>query len=112
MYPNDDLRSMLFNGKYDMGNSLFENNNRESQFYERDNVEESTELFTPFSIKYEDGKVAEITIAEEAPNYVKNIQKAFASSFQIDLQNVESEKFWYSTEVCKHFFLFVKYQFF
>ena len=108
MYPNDDLRSMLVNGEYDTGNSIFENNNRESQFYERDRVEENTELFTPFSIKYEDGKVTEITIADEAPNYVKNIQKAFASSFQIDLQNVESEKFWYSTEVSKHFSLICK----
>ena len=52
-----------------------------------------------FSVNYVDGKVQEITIPDEAPNFLKNILRAFASSFQIDLPNVESEKFWYSKEV-------------
>ena len=95
LYPNGERTSSFFNGKYEQGYSPFGESERRTEFeWENDESMEGT-----FSVNYFDGKVQEITIPDEAPNFLKNFLRAFASSFQIDLPNVESEKFWYSKEV-------------
>ena len=66
-----------------------------------------------FSVRYENGKVKEITFADDTPLWLKNLMRGFASSFQIDMENIESgERAWYSEEVGnilshKYFHLFL-----
>ena len=99
IYPNGELTSSFFNGEYEQGYSPFGESELRTEF-EWEHEEASAGIFSnSFGVSFEDGKVQQITINDDAPNFVKNFQKAFASSFQIDLPSVESEKFWYSKEV-------------
>ena len=98
IYPNGELSSTFFNGKYEQGYSPFGETELKTEF-EWEHQEAREGIFNSFSVSYEDGKVQQITIADDAPNFVKNIQRAFAATFQVDLPNIESEKFWYSKEV-------------
>jgi len=98
IYPNRELSSTFFNGKYEQGYSLFGEDELKTEV-EWQHEEARAGIFNSFSVSYVDGKVHQITISDDAPNFVKNIQRAFAASFQVDLPNIESEKFWYSKEV-------------
>ena len=96
LYSSSLRPQSFFNGPYEQGYSPFEEREQRTEFELHD--EEQISDYS-FSVNYVDGKVQEITLPDEAPVWVKNIMRAFASSFQIDLPNVESEKFWNSQEV-------------
>ena len=95
IYPIGELSSIFFNEQHEQG---FGETELKTEF-EWQHQEARAGIFSSFSVSYEDGKVQQITLPDDAPNFVKNIQRAFAATFQVDLPTIESEKFWYSKEV-------------
>jgi len=95
LFSNNFKAQSFFNGPYEQGHWPLDNAERQSQFELHDENEISD---YSFSVTYEHGKATGITVPDDAPTWVQNIMRSVASSFQVDLSNVESEMFWYSDE--------------
>jgi len=103
-----NLRQSYFNGPYAPGYWPYQNMDARTRYIPVN--EEYMEAI--FSVNYENGKVKEITFADDTPLWLKNLMRGFASSFQIDMENVESgERAWYSTENTVHGECNVQYTF-
>ena len=91
-----NLRQSYFNGPYAPGYWPYQNMDARTRYIP---VKEEY-MDAIFSASYENGKVKEITFADDTPLWLKNLMRGFASSFQIDMESIESgERAWYSTEV-------------
>jgi len=94
-----NLRQSYFNGPYAPGYWPYQNMDARTRYIPV--KEEYMEAI--FSVSYENGKVKEITFADDTPLWLKNLMRGFASSFQIDMENIESgERAWYSAESTVH----------
>merc|ERR1711892_729353 len=103
-----NLRQSYFNGPYAAGYWPYQNMDARTRYIPVN--EEYMEAI--FSVIYENGKVKEITLADDSPLWLKNLMRGFASSFQIDMENVESgERAWYSHESTIHGDCNVQYTF-
>jgi len=103
-----NMRQSYFNGPYAAGYWPYQSMDARTKYIPVN--EEYVEAI--FSVIYENGKVKDITLSDDSPLWLKNLMRGFASSFQIDMENVESEeRAWYSRENTVHGECDVQYTF-